>query len=315
MPKQLGAFNCNYSWINADWFWCMRNAYKTVLQVNKEKWTLNTFFLAFQTGGCKIGVFLTYFLSHLASWVLVIVNLDRVVTVTAPLWAKKLFQPRYHLIALAITTTVLCVFDLHTFFMIEPYNAGSDNGSANGTGFQVCSIIEEHWEGKYPDFLMWSDFVLLSFLPFVIIVICNSVILVYMYRAQKGSSFRRATSSVTVMLVVVSVTFLITTTPLVLYYILYDTIIANHQNDPVGLSISIALVGNTILVLLCYSNNAVNFALYYLCGSRFRYALKQLINVNWKRRDSSRSSSRSQGHNMTSVWLYMYNKLVWASNW
>ena len=224
-------------------------------------------------------------------------------TVTAPLAAKKFFQPRYHAIALAAVVTVLFAFDLHIVFMVQPYNNGypNQNGGSNETGNAICSIIEEHVEGQYPDFLIWSDFVLLAFAPFLIIVTCNAVILIYIYRAQRGSRFRKATSSVTVMLVVVSVTFLVTTTPLVLYYILFETIVARNREDEVVLTVSTALVGDTVLVLLCYTNNAVNFVLYYLCGSRFRYALKQLINEKFPRHQSSTRSSVSQGNNMTTV--------------
>jgi hypothetical protein len=298
-----------------------------------------------QHGGCVTGVFFTYFFSHLASWVLVLVNLDRVVTVTAPSWAKHLSRPRSHAIALALLTGVLFAFDLHVVFMVAPYDYGinsllpspvdyenatsradvttiytpplSLDPQPNATSHLICTILEEHADGFYPNFLLWSDFVLLSLVPFALIALCNGVILVYLLRGARrrrssnhnrrgtvpsSSKMHRTPSSVTVMLVVVSLTFLVTTTPLVLYYILHTQIVAAYQDDPVALAVSVGLVGDSVLVLLCYTNNAINFGLYCLCGSRFRHALSQLLHDTFplpQRQFSSRSSSR--GNNIATT--------------
>ena len=78
-------------------------------------------------------------------------------------------------------------------------------------------------------------------------------------------------NSTTIMLIVVSTVFVLTTTPSVGYYIYIDYFAdmrMMHVTDPLGAA-KLGLV-YAATNMLYYLNNAVNFALYCISGTRFR---------------------------------------------
>ena len=137
---------------------------------------------------------------------------------------------------------------------------------------------------------MWLtiDASLFVFIPFVLIFGCNVYIILSLLSARKrrreSLEFQLSpnnqpsdnTRSITMMLITISIVFLITTSPLTLCYQFYDPLILHFENDPVGMAFWWDLVINTVLVLICYSNNALNFLLYCISGSKFREALSDV---------------------------------------
>lgn len=87
-------------------------------------------------------------------------------------------------------------------------------------------------------------------------------------QAKKRFLSKRAKSS-TIMLLVVSLTFLVTTTPLIIYII-----VVNLTND-----VSMEFTG-CLCFLFYYAGNCTNFLQYCLSGSKFRKSLKMVLKLS-----------------------------------
>ncbi|KAK7481135.1 hypothetical protein BaRGS_00027675 [Batillaria attramentaria] len=146
--------------------------------------------------------------------------------------------------------------------------------------------------------LDWLEIVLNSFLPSVIMVVCNVLMIkAVMETAQKARNRRSdakpgMVSRVTVTLIVVSLTFIVLTLP---YYIMQMIQQRNPELDfsgPYFFFFNIAGVLWTI-------NSVINFFLYIMTGSRFREEGKKLIPGRFRRADvtsvHTNSTSDSNG--------------------
>lgn len=117
-------------------------------------------------------------------------------------------------------------------------------------------------------------------------------------RKSKSDRYSAAVSSSTLMLLSVSVTFLVTTTPNVVYFLKVDSWIAAADSDPdrVAGARSEARVRLLYAVtnLLLYMNNSINFLLYCLTGSRFRRAARDLFSRSGVKRPSTATGQIAQ---------------------
>jgi len=154
----------------------------------------------------------------------------------------------------------------------------------------------------------WIDFTLLAAVPFVVILTGNCVMITCVVQAVRfrgrhephpvnsaghlsssgtvvGDKGKAITSS-TVMLMTLSVVFLVTTSPNVVYFLKSNDWIAesNDAHSEARLDLAFAVIN-----LLYYTNNASNFFLYCLAGSRFRRAMCQMFSCR------SRLESRCGG--------------------
>ena len=226
--------------------------------------------------GCKISTFMTYFLTHSSSWILVLINIDRVISVYQPLKARTWCTKKRLGIALLIMFVLLALISLHVFWSLtfmdelENYKCQFD-----------VSVFGEHGEPAW----LFVDAAIFTFVPFIIILSCNVAIILALLRAARrrnaemnvrNSASNDSTTSITTMLITISIVFLLTTSPLTICYQFYGPIVEKYADDPVGYALYFELLVNTVLVLLCYNNNAVNFLLYCISGSKFRRALADM---------------------------------------
>ena len=118
----------------------------------------------------------------------------------------------------------------------------------------------------------WIDLVVKSAMPAITIVICNSVIVLTLYKRNKQKRSMSQTNEIaskgmTVLLFVISAWFVLSTVPFTIVMYLVDFYFTFESQG--------TLIAVT--VLLCYSNNAMNFFLYCLSGSAFRTDLMNLF--------------------------------------
>jgi len=160
----------------------------------------------------------------------------------------------------------------------------------------------------------WLDFTLLAFVPFVVILAGNCVIVTCLVRAVRfrhrqesymfSSAFPpssggavaaergKSVTSSTVMMMTLSVVFLVTTSPNVIYFLKKDDWFDEDNNDAYTKALQYLIF--TVTNLLYHTNNATNFFLYCLAGSRFRQALCQMFSRRPKR--EGRSVGVQGGH-------------------
>ena len=215
---------------------------------------------------CKLNTFLTYYLSQVSSWILVLINIERVFWLYASQKANVWCTKRRLGIALGVLLAILFLVNLHLFWTVQFHSSL--------TSYKCQMWGPEVWD--------WAsvDSVIFSYIPFVIILSCNIALIVALLRHTEASLVERdpskANHSIIMMLMAISIVFLITTSPLVIAYQQMHRIEDRIDGDPVARALYLELIVNTLLVLLCYSNNALNFFLYCLSGAKFRRALKDI---------------------------------------
>jgi hypothetical protein len=141
----------------------------------------------------------------------------------------------------------------------------------------------------------WVDAGIYSFVPFLVIMILNSFIIINIISAQQtrfvlrqqtslqagkhvqNQNRKQAESSkrITVMLLLVSFTFLITTLPMNLVLI-FTSFSNERDNDDDKVFAKWKLVSSCTEMLM-YVNHCINFFLYCITGKKFRDQFKRLI--------------------------------------
>ena len=237
--------------------------------------------------GCKIHVLLTYYLHQLSSWTLILLTTERAISVWFPLKCKMLCSKRRAVGAWI--TVVILLFGLNAHFLVT-FNLLQFTMTVNNQ--TVINVYCTPYI-QYYSFLMgpwyWIDDMIGSFIPFGLIFIGNSIIVFKIVSAQKSRSDQMRVvakdsgkvSSTTVMLIVVSILFLLLSVPYDSYYLAlaYGAVGQATQKE-----IAVGTLASTVCLLLYYTNNAINFILYFISGQKFRTAF---ISMFWCRRGNS----------------------------
>ena len=250
--------------------------------------------------GCKILVFLIYFIQHFAAWVLVVATVDRCVSVCLPFRGKRISTLRNaHIAVLAVFITFLTI-NLPLLWEVVTVTTAGDR--------RICAVTSSfNWYAW-----SWIDMTLFCILPFIIMITCNILISRQMWNSKRNlvkfdsasntstasqiRNGREETSSVgtknvhtdsrhnsrqrrrelsfmTPMLLTTSWAYLLLTTPIGILLITRDL----YRNEFEDKKWAVANV-------LQYTNNAIHFFLYLLTGSRFRSELKSLFCARCKQR-------------------------------
>lgn len=210
---------------------------------------------------CKTHLFITYLLGHLSACYLMLLTVERTISVYFPLHCKMLCSKRRMVLAIVISTLVETGFNMHYFFTQE---------WRQGRRRAMCMTIAPHFDMPWK----WIDSSLASFIPFTIIFIGNLLIVSKLYLSQKKKKGKmqvntvNSTSSTTVILVVVSTCFLLLTLPSCIYFL--------GQTRGIWPRTTNTLFYRSAM-LLYYTNNTINFWLYFVSGAKFRQALKLML--------------------------------------
>ncbi|XP_053399631.1 uncharacterized protein LOC128557071 [Mercenaria mercenaria] len=255
-----------------------------------DNWLSHLFELSFSnlsSVSCKLHNFITYFLLHLSPWILVIVTAERTCCVLYPQRVRRIFTRRRVLIL-----TVVCIF----FFVVLNSHLlyGSElvfNESVNKTR---CHITDKHMDFMFKIW-PWIDFPFAFAIPFCVLL-CGNIIVLKKIKSShhfrqrsvlkskyenrsNGSVFSRSgirrTPYFTTIAVILNITFIVFVSPFTIfaigrpYWFPHDTMTPKRQAK--------LLLIVTIMKMLMYTNNAINFILYILCGSKVRKDTVKLL--------------------------------------
>ncbi|KAH9492967.1 hypothetical protein Btru_023958 [Bulinus truncatus] len=256
----------------------------------------------FSEASCKINTILVYTSLDVSVWILVAFTLERILSVYLPHKVKTYCT---RVTSLVVVAVIIVVFTgLNSHFL---YGTGSYYGNrvGNETVMKHCGPLTE----AYGRFLYltwpWIDFCVFSLVPITIISVGNTCIVVRVWmsrrrtlgldsmstttsvklsqgmenaeldhRLPKRSLKLHRSSSMTAIVLVLNVMFLVTTTPVSVFFIVMPTwrSRAASERDFAQIYLTFALVN-----LVQYVNNSCNFIMYCMAGSKFRRVLRGIF--------------------------------------
>jgi hypothetical protein len=236
----------------------------------------NISILHISTFSCKIFSVVLYTTMDFSVWMVVIMTIERFIAVTFPLRSMYFCTVKKAKVATLILTCILFSMNSH-FLFSHSYVTRRNNESG-------CQSKSEAYDYFIQNLWPWIDASKYSFIPLLTIIFFNVLIIYNLIKAStiiknmssnhklqtnkqnstpSGHNTQSNSSSnnrrLTIMLLVVSMTFCILSTPLVLLQILEKANIGSRY-----------VAFYSICLLLQYFNHSINFFLYVISGKLFR---------------------------------------------
>jgi hypothetical protein len=218
---------------------------------------------------CPIHLFATYLFRHLASWIVVLLTLERCISVCLPLRARIVCTKKVTCIVLFMVIFLLSLLNAHFLFFTQIVYGKS----------MYCDSPSKDYIAFRDYIWYWLDLFTYIGLPFTIIAFCNCAILLKIIQSHADRQMlqnvgdkpeckmARQVTSMTYMLVTVSVVFIILTLPFSSQFVILSQIKDKTQQRFVY----------TVTYLISHVNNSINFLLYCMSGTQFRRAVYKMI--------------------------------------
>ena len=205
--------------------------------------------------------------THCSTSLLTITAGEKFIYVYFPMLAKQVCTVRNAKKACAVIAIIFALFDSQWFFL------------AKDTGGKSCGTINQNVYNYYNGAFMKIHATIYSYIPLSLMALFNIAIIIKLYiarqQAREGkvntNTMSKAARSVTIMLISVSILFMIFTFP---YAIVY-----NGQ-----LRQSFSGVTRAVVILLMYTNHAVNIVVYCAANRKFRRELLRMV-CGWRGQD------------------------------
>ena len=254
---------------------------------------------------CKFEKFLFYTSGDTAIWILVAFTFDRFIAVCFPFHKRAVCQPRRASIICGVIFALAVVKNLHVFWTRGPQY------DEDGELYKVCGRPEPYT--RFEVYVRpWIAFAVVMAVPFLIIIVCNTLIIRTLLKArrlrsqQTHSDKDKSFIQTTTMCMSASFAFLAFIAPS-LVLLIGSPYWSNDDESNEAYNYAKAI--NNQLV---YVNHSINFFLYCLTGAKFReelVALFQCINEGdsslsyynkaYKPKEHSRLNSQASGNTRT----------------
>lgn len=235
--------------------------------------------------GCRMHVYLTHGFNHFSSWLLVVVTVDRTISIVSPYKAKLRCTPRNAGIAIAALFVIVFGIDL----LIPITTSLKGYHPLKGQDIMKCEPSNKNY--FFRDIWQWIDLSLTYILPFVFLFILNTIITWNLHKARcqcdkhvlRGTdSLQMESNTWSVIMLALCTLFFLTMTPVSVFQIYYQ----NRYEDG-KMSYEDRFKGqegyqyiqlqHAIVNLVSYTNASSNFMLYVFCDSKFRTELKAVL--------------------------------------
>ena len=283
-------------------------------------YTFDTDLMSLNTFACKVIGWLIYVSGVLSAWILVAMTVQRAVCVLWPHRADILCSARNSKAIAPSMTLFIAVLHCHVLYGLDVvvYNDGTHTTNNTTTTFSddtnttriavvtasgstltatVCVVAREYME-FYFSVWSWFDLLIFSVLPWLCLVVSNSVLLwtlnVSIRQAQHSlgsahtdgfSGRKKQASSITLTLFAVSMAFIVLNLPVSclqlvgFYHHIAGSLDYFYQSKVIAYC-------NEIALAMWEANSAVNFYLYCLTGSRFRKELTKMLGCSSQERNT-----------------------------
>ncbi|XP_052813321.1 probable G-protein coupled receptor 139 [Mya arenaria] len=224
-------------------------------------------------------------------WLIVFITIERMTFVLWPMKAKP--TRRKALIAITCIFIFCAIINIPRAFCYEIVVSTNGKFGTKGRPFRESELFY---------ILSWFHSVIINFVPNLMLIVTNSVLILALRRASKdrlrlqcnqAEAARRDQSRLTRMLIIIVIMFFICTIP------------SAFSDDPIGYALFgkrkkqtwtqyVNSQGNLNLIyvinVLLYLNSSLNFLLYCAFNQKFRLATRHLF---WKVKSSLRRSTRN----------------------
>ncbi|MCP3665873.1 MAG: G-protein coupled receptor, partial [Gammaproteobacteria bacterium] len=210
---------------------------------------------------------LALFLHFMSVWICVIISFERFLAIRFPLRAKGWITTQRTVISIAGTVAVSVLLNLSCFFELDHDEQGRLK--------QSDMKLSKH----YKTVKVYGYFVMMFVVPFLLMIIFNSIVIISIRQAFKRQKNLRSLGSqvtqgvfdekekqVTIRATLVTVTFLIFNVMASIGNFL-DEVQTISEGSSFAITRRICLMTGTFLVAV---NSAVNCVVYYVIGRRFR---------------------------------------------
>ena len=237
---------------------------------------------------CKVHLWLAYNVIGLSCWLLCVISTDRLLAIKFPLWAKSHCTKRIALVIVIVLSVAVSLIDSHLLMFMyrdEVYSSSNKTNTSvlldvacnpNPTNIQYVKFKNKVWP--------FLTFFLYSFSPIVWLVTCNIFLFKQLslrhVKKQKsrqvdteGRRERKDLKSLTKMLIVLCVFFIVVTVPTCVYMIVTPYVFARTSAHDTAKKLLFSSIASVFL----YSNNTFNFIIYCVSGSLFRKELRHLF--------------------------------------
>lgn len=232
---------------------------------------------------CKFHTYFTYVTTHLSSWILTMVSIDRAIACTMVQLNKRFSRPKSADRIFFIMCLIISLINSHIILFMGSKHKVKIPSTNNTTLYKdvvTCthntSTVYFHFFEKPYNIIDLFSYVLI---PFLIMSICAGIIAYRLFFSlnnttvkilTKGKTRRgtRRAKQISYMLFILNVVFIILLAPIVIGQIFQDL------NEEYRYRLF-----NSITLLLSYSNHALNFILYGVASPQFRLTLRQLLGI------------------------------------
>lgn len=240
---------------------------------------------------CKVHFYLLNFTLHFSSWILVAITIERAISVWKPHVAKVECTRHLAVIVLLVEAIVLMVLNGHFLFgvKIRIVTTGDKNGTHPNNSVSTCdpTTMNESYTSFMYYIWTWIDFTVVFFLPLLILMACNIVIITNIKRSRRFqrevlnqttrmtlNTSQKPLIPLTAMLLTLNSVFFVCVGPITVF-----SIGQFHwwAYDVSGHTVAVQRLLWAVVNIMMYINNAVNFLLYIMCGSAFRAEVKGLL--------------------------------------
>jgi hypothetical protein len=242
---------------------------------------------------CRLHTFLTYFFTHLSSFVLASVSIDRAIALNSIQLSKIYCKPKMAKKVILFNFLLVFIINFHSLFFLGFYDT-YDDGLSSSSSFNtdilqattkklsldaesVTFMCASREDSLYFSFLekyfKYADLICYAFLPFAIMIVCTilivRVLILSTNKFKKNNGFtvkRKRNRQVTYSLILLNILFLCLVSPLV--FVLAFIHIEQNMDSKIVYN---------IIYLLAYSNHCFNFIFYGISCPPYRSALMALF--------------------------------------
>ncbi|XP_064626810.1 type-2 angiotensin II receptor-like [Lineus longissimus] len=219
---------------------------------------------------CTVLNYAEFITTDISSWILVVVSFERLLAAWFPFHAKRICSIRIAYIACLLIALSLAAVNSQLLVL-----KGRDESGVCGPKPQ----FRDYWANVW---LTW-DMCNFSILPMCTMSVCNLSVLLKLKMNKSWQEKRKSTaqgdgkkkvSSNTIIMMTINIAFFSTTFPSVLFQVLVPNWIETKGHNRAQYELIWAF-----LLMLSFTNSAINFLLYCLSGPRFRKELRSILGI------------------------------------